>query len=119
VIESQTHCHEPGCNDISKVRQFYAEILGLEVVMDQGWIVTLAAPAKMAPQITIAERVGDGGAGRPDKRAQASAPVLRSRSARPLGNHSCPPIGNRPFVALSDMPRTMRRDSYFHLRLPW
>jgi hypothetical protein len=28
--------------------------------MDQGWIVTLAAPTKMAPQITIAI---DGGSG--------------------------------------------------------
>jgi catechol 2,3-dioxygenase-like lactoylglutathione lyase family enzyme len=46
--------------DIPKVRQFYAEILGLEVVMDQGWIVTLAASAKMAPQITIASEGGSG-----------------------------------------------------------
>lgn len=46
--------------DLSKVKQFYAEILGLEVVMDQGWIVTLAAPTKMAPQITIASEGGSG-----------------------------------------------------------
>src|ERR1700748_3865106 len=46
--------------DVAKVRQFYAEVLGLEVVMDQGWIVTLAAPGKMAPQITIASEGGSG-----------------------------------------------------------
>jgi hypothetical protein len=32
--------------DVSKAKQFYGEILGLKVVMDQGWIVTFAAPAK-------------------------------------------------------------------------
>ena len=46
--------------NVSMVKQFYAEMFDLEVVMDQGWIVTLAASAKMAPQISIAS---DGGAG--------------------------------------------------------
>lgn len=43
-----------------KARQFYAEVLGLEVVMDQGWIVTLAASSQMASQITIASEDGSG-----------------------------------------------------------
>ncbi len=47
-------------DDVSQAKQFYAEILGLEVVMDQGWIVTLAAPANMAPQISIASQGGSG-----------------------------------------------------------
>ncbi len=46
--------------DIARVRPFYADILGLDVVMDQGWIVTLAAPGKMAPQISIASEGGSG-----------------------------------------------------------
>src|SRR5262249_19087221 len=46
--------------DVSKAKQFYADVLGLEVVMDQGWIVTLAAPAKMVPQISIASQGGSG-----------------------------------------------------------
>ena len=46
--------------DVARARQFYAEVLGLEVVMDQGWIVTLAASGKMAPQITIASEGGSG-----------------------------------------------------------
>jgi catechol 2,3-dioxygenase-like lactoylglutathione lyase family enzyme len=46
--------------DVAKAKQFYAEVLGLEVVMDQGWIVTLAASTKMAPQITIASEGGSG-----------------------------------------------------------
>ncbi len=32
---------------------FYAEVLGLEVVMDQGWIVTYAAPGNPAAQISV------------------------------------------------------------------
>jgi catechol 2,3-dioxygenase-like lactoylglutathione lyase family enzyme len=33
--------------------EFYAEVLGLEVVMDLGWIVTFAAPDNPAAQITV------------------------------------------------------------------
>jgi catechol 2,3-dioxygenase-like lactoylglutathione lyase family enzyme len=46
--------------DVSKAKQFYAEILGLEVVMDQGWIVTFAAASKMEPQISVAREGGSG-----------------------------------------------------------
>jgi catechol 2,3-dioxygenase-like lactoylglutathione lyase family enzyme len=31
-------------SDVSKARRFYADILGLEVPMDLGWIVTFASP---------------------------------------------------------------------------
>ncbi len=33
--------------------EFYAALLGLEVVMDHGWIVTLAAPGNRAAQISL------------------------------------------------------------------
>ncbi len=40
---------------------FYREVLGLEVVMDLGWIMTFAAaPVLMAPQISIASEGGSG-----------------------------------------------------------
>jgi predicted enzyme related to lactoylglutathione lyase len=42
--------------------EFYSEVLGLEVVMDQGWIVTYAAPGNPAAQISV-------------MRQDASAPV--------------------------------------------
>src|SRR5919204_2187383 len=32
---------------------FYAQVLGLEVVMDQGWIVTFAAPDNPAAQVSV------------------------------------------------------------------
>jgi catechol 2,3-dioxygenase-like lactoylglutathione lyase family enzyme len=40
---------------------FYGEVLGLEVVMDHGWIRTFAAPPVLgAPQISIASEGGSG-----------------------------------------------------------
>ncbi len=32
---------------------FYAEVLGLELVMDQGWIVTYADPANPSAQLSV------------------------------------------------------------------
>jgi len=46
--------------DVSKARHFCADILGLEVVMDHGWIVTFASPAQMAPQVSVATEGGSG-----------------------------------------------------------
>lgn len=47
--------------DPAAARTFYGDILGLEVVMDHGWIVTFAAPAtESRPQISIASEGGSG-----------------------------------------------------------
>lgn len=50
-------------------RAFYGDLLGLEPVMDQGWVVTWAAPdgaggpaSRPRPQVTLAR---EGGAGAP------------------------------------------------------
>jgi catechol 2,3-dioxygenase-like lactoylglutathione lyase family enzyme len=46
--------------DVSKAAAFYGDLLGLDVVMDQGWIKTFAAP-QMAPiQISVASEGGSG-----------------------------------------------------------
>ena len=47
-------------SDVSKARRFYADILGLEVAMDLGWIITFASPAQMAPQLSVATEGGSG-----------------------------------------------------------
>jgi catechol 2,3-dioxygenase-like lactoylglutathione lyase family enzyme len=39
---------------------FYRDILGLKVVMDQGWIVTLAADGPALPQVSVASEGGSG-----------------------------------------------------------
>jgi catechol 2,3-dioxygenase-like lactoylglutathione lyase family enzyme len=45
---------------VNDARRFYSDILGLRVVMDQGWIMTFAATATMAPQVSIATEGGSG-----------------------------------------------------------
>jgi lactoylglutathione lyase len=51
--------------DPGRAQAFYQELLGLEVVMDHGWIVTfaargLAAEASALPQISFAREGGSG-----------------------------------------------------------
>ena len=46
--------------DPAPVRAFYEQLLGLEVVMDLGWIVTLASEASQTPQLSIAREGGSG-----------------------------------------------------------
>lgn len=42
-------------------RSFYCDILGLEAVMDHGWIITFAAPTMDGrPQVSIASEGGSG-----------------------------------------------------------
>jgi predicted enzyme related to lactoylglutathione lyase len=45
---------------VAPVQDFYADIFGLEVVMDFGWIVTLASGETAATQISIASEGGSG-----------------------------------------------------------
>lgn len=42
-------------------RAFYCDILGLEAVMDHGWIITFAGPATDSrPQVSVASEGGSG-----------------------------------------------------------
>jgi catechol 2,3-dioxygenase-like lactoylglutathione lyase family enzyme len=45
---------------LEDARGFYGGILGLEIVMDFGWILTFAGEGSGAPQITIASEGGSG-----------------------------------------------------------
>ena len=47
-------------DDLDRAKKFYADILGLEVAMDLGWILTFAADGASAPQISIAKEGGSG-----------------------------------------------------------
>lgn len=55
------------CTDMATTKDFYTRVLGLDVVMDQGWIITLADPA--APDVQISLLSHD-----------ATAPVVPSAS---------------------------------------
>ena len=48
--------------DIAAGRRFYQEVLGLELLMDLGWIATYGAREKMGIQISI---MSEGGSGTP------------------------------------------------------
>jgi catechol 2,3-dioxygenase-like lactoylglutathione lyase family enzyme len=46
--------------DPSLARAFYEDLLDLRVVMDHGWILTFAAEASAAPQLSVASQGGSG-----------------------------------------------------------
>ncbi|KKB10466.1 glyoxalase [Devosia geojensis] len=46
--------------DTEAARRFYGDILGMEVVMDHGWIVTFATDASTTPQVSFASEGGSG-----------------------------------------------------------
>jgi catechol 2,3-dioxygenase-like lactoylglutathione lyase family enzyme len=45
---------------IRAAKAFYGDALGMEVVMDLGWITTFAADGSAAPQISVATEGGSG-----------------------------------------------------------
>jgi catechol 2,3-dioxygenase-like lactoylglutathione lyase family enzyme len=45
---------------VDKAAQFYRDILGLELLMDHGWIQTFGSSEKMKVQISIASEGGSG-----------------------------------------------------------
>ena len=45
---------------VEDAKAFYADILGLNLVMDLGWILTFAGREAAAPQISIATEGGSG-----------------------------------------------------------
>ncbi|MBX5158210.1 glyoxalase [Rhizobium sp. NZLR8] len=46
--------------DITMARRFYQDILGLDVIMDHGWIATFGAPRSMTVQLSVASEGGSG-----------------------------------------------------------
>lgn len=47
-------------SDPGRARAFYKTLLGLEVVMDHGWILTFASDGQAAPQLSVASEGGSG-----------------------------------------------------------
>jgi catechol 2,3-dioxygenase-like lactoylglutathione lyase family enzyme len=46
--------------DIARAKRFYRDILGLEVLMDHGWLVTYGSAEKMTVQLGVATEGGSG-----------------------------------------------------------
>ena len=47
-------------SDIAAARRFYHDVLGLERVMDHGWIATYGSHERMTVQVSFAEQGGSG-----------------------------------------------------------
>jgi catechol 2,3-dioxygenase-like lactoylglutathione lyase family enzyme len=46
--------------DIAEARRFYGEVLGLDLLMDLGWIATYGSSETMSVQVSFAEQGGSG-----------------------------------------------------------
>jgi len=46
--------------DIAEARRFYCDVLGLDLLMDHGWIVTLGSQEQAAIQLSLASEGGSG-----------------------------------------------------------
>ena len=49
-------------DQIDAAKTFYGDVLGMNIAMDLGWIVTFAAAVSMTPQISV---MTEGGSGAP------------------------------------------------------
>jgi catechol 2,3-dioxygenase-like lactoylglutathione lyase family enzyme len=49
-----------GAQDLAHARRFYQDILGLDLLMDQGWIQTFGSGAAMSVQVSVASEGGSG-----------------------------------------------------------
>ena len=48
--------------DLAAARRFYGDVLGLDIVMDHGWIITYGSQEKMTVQVSV---MAEGGSGTP------------------------------------------------------
>lgn len=46
--------------DVAQARRFYQGVLGLDLLMDHGWIHTYGSPADMSVQLSVASEGGSG-----------------------------------------------------------
>ena len=51
-----------GTSDIAAAKRFYQDVLGLDVLMDQGWILTCGSAETMTVQVSF---MAEGGSGTP------------------------------------------------------
>lgn len=91
---------------VGEVRAFYADLLDLEIVMDQGWMVTLSSGTSAPVQLSIAS---EGGSGTPVPDASIEVDdvdAVYTRARR---------LGYEIEYALTDEPWGVRR---FYVRDP-
>ena len=75
---------------------FYGEVLGLEVVMDHGWIVTFAAPVKPAAQISLMRQDASAPV-QPDASIEVDDVDAAHAAAQRLGHEIVHPLTDEPW----------------------
>lgn len=46
--------------DVAAAKRFYQDVLGLDLLMDHGWLATYGSDAKMSVQVSVASEGGSG-----------------------------------------------------------
>ena len=77
-------------------REFYVDVLGLEVVMDLGWIVTFAAPGGAAAQVSVMRRDASASV-QPDASIEVDDVDAVHAAARRLGYEILHPLTDEPW----------------------
>jgi catechol 2,3-dioxygenase-like lactoylglutathione lyase family enzyme len=75
---------------------FYAEVLGLEVVMDLGWIVTFAAPDNPTAQISVMRQDASASV-QPDVSIEVDDVDAAHAAAQRLGCEIVHPLTDEPW----------------------
>lgn len=77
-------------------REFYAEVLGLEVVMDLGWIVTFAGRRNRAAQINVIREDASASV-QPDVSIEVDDVDAAHAAAQRLGHEIVHPLTDEPW----------------------
>ena len=85
------HAQDPAASGDS-----YREVLGLEVVMDHGWIITYAAPANPAAQISLMSEDASAPV-RPDVSIEVDDVDAAHAAAQRLGCEIVDPLTDEPW----------------------
>ena len=75
---------------------FYSKVLGLELVMDLGWIVTFAAPGNPAAQISVMREDASASV-RPDASIEVDDVDAAHAAAQELGCEIVHPLTDEPW----------------------
>ncbi len=76
--------------------EFYVEVLGLEVVMDHGWIITFAAPGNPVAQISLMSEDASASL-QPDASIEVDDVDAAHAAARRLGYEIVHPLTDEPW----------------------
>jgi catechol 2,3-dioxygenase-like lactoylglutathione lyase family enzyme len=82
--------------DPAACREFYVEVLGLEVAMDHGWIVTFAAPGNPGAQISVMRRDASAPV-QPDASIEVDDVDAAHAAAQRLGYEVLHPLTDEPW----------------------